>query len=60
VVVVDTSGMIVGIVDCLIGMVAIVGEVVVVCSTWCRWVSGVGTGFVVACVGYYSWFVLWE
>jgi hypothetical protein len=60
VVYVDTSGMIVGIVDCLFGMVAIVGEVVVVCSTWCRWVTGVGIGFVVACVGYYSWFVVWE
>ena len=59
VVVVGTSGMIVGIVDCLFGMVAMVGEGVVVCSTWCRWVTGVGVGFVVACVGYYSWVVLW-
>ena len=51
VVVVGISGVVVGIVDCLFGVVAMVGEGVIVCSMLCGWVTGVGFGIVVVCVG---------
>jgi uncharacterized protein (DUF779 family) len=51
VVFVGTSGVVVGIVDCLFWVVAMVREGVIVCSMLCVWVSGVGYGIAVVCVG---------
>jgi hypothetical protein len=51
VVFVGTSGVVVGIVDCLFCVVAMVREGVIVCSMLCVWATGVGFGIAVVCVG---------
>jgi hypothetical protein len=51
VVFVGTSGVVVGIVDCLFCVVAMVGEGVIVCSMLCVWATGIGFGIAVVCVG---------
>jgi hypothetical protein len=48
--VVGIGGVVVGIVDCLREVVALVGVGESVWSTLCWWVTGVGVGVVVVCV----------